>query len=272
MIIYKKQKNYFYIGMGWKKILSDIRDKYNEYSENRIENERKRAEYEKTVNKLLDKFEIPDFDQFLLRFLNKKPEPEIETDEETNRERKINPGRREYLDFVWDHLNDNEINFQQLKDFALKKRIVTLSFFGEETDIEEEKREFNELINAIKSDFEPERITNEEHLQAQLTIFLKAKFPDRKISREVITKRGDKLDIVVDDKYVFELKVPADRTVLRNLGAQLEEYVEEHPNICAVIFESDGTNLSTIINDYADKYKRDYGIRTIILRGTKLNY
>lgn len=266
--------------MGWKKILGDIKDKTSEYRENKRqeqdarerklrEQEARRLEYEEAVNRLLDKFEMPDFDKFLMRILGKKPEPEIEIDEETNKQTKINPSRKDYLDFIWDHLHNGEINFQQLKDFAIKDRIVSPSFFGEETDVEEEKREFDELINAIKSSFEPEKITDEEHLQSQITIFLKAKFSDRKVSREMTTKLGDKLDIVVDDKYVFEVKVPTDRTVLRNLSAQLDEYHQEYPNLCAIIFDNAELNLSPVINDYVDKYKRDYGVRSIVLRGNK---
>lgn len=266
--------------MDFKKIIGDIKDKYEDYSEQRKrerirnekiaqEGEEKFQKYEKAVNRLLDKFEIPDLDSFLTRIIGKKPEDRYETDEYTGRKQRIAPNRREYLNFVWDHLDNDEINFQQLKDFAKKEKIVVPSFFGDETDVEIEKKEFDELINAIKSNFEPEKITDEEHLQAQLTIFLKAKFSGRKVSREVRTKLGDRLDIVVDDKYVFELKVPTDRTVLRNFSAQLEEYVQEFPNVCAVIFDNEELNLSQDIIDYVDKYKRDFGIRTVILRGSK---
>lgn len=108
-------------------------------------------------------------------------------------------------------------------------------------------------------------------MEAQLTIFLKAKFPDKKIQRQVTTKGGDQLDILVDDKYAFELKVPEQRTI-RNLGAQLEEYKEEYQNICAVIFDAESKNLTNYINDYVDKFKRDYGVPSIILRGSKKEF
>ena len=57
--------------------------------------------------------------------------------------------------------------------------------------------------------------------------------------------------------------------MLRNLSAQLEEYKEEYPNICAVIFDDESKNLTTDINEYVDKYKRNYGIHSIVLRGKK---
>jgi len=90
-----------------------------------------------------------------------------------------------------------------------------------------------------------------------------------KIAREVPTKFGDKIDILINDKYAFELKVPESRTVLRNLGAQIEEYVEQYPLLCAVIFDNQELNLSTVIDEYADKYKRNCNVQSIILRGTK---
>ena len=102
-------------------------------------------------------------------------------------------------------------------------------------------------------------------------VFLKAKFSERKIRRQVTIQGNDILDILVDDKYAFELKVPRTRSDLRNLGAQLEEYQEQYPNLSAVIFDIDDSNLTQDIIDYSDKYKRNYGIPTIILGGRKRN-
>ena len=269
--------------MGFKKFLGNVADKIEdkasdikEAREERREAKRKeefqQEEIENKVNDLLDKFEIPDLNKFLMKYLNNIPEPKKEYDEDIKKTRDIRPGRKDYLDFVWNYLNDNEINYNQLKDFALKTQIITPSFFGEESDIGYEKSDFQIIVNSIKADFEPETITNEEHLESQLMIFFKAKFSERKIRRQVIIQGDDRLDILIDDKYAFELKVPTSRTDLRNLGAQLEEYQEKYPNICAVIFDVDddsNTNLPQDIIDYVDKYKRDYGISSIILHGRK---
>ena len=103
---------------------------------------------------------------------------------------------------------------------------------------------------------------------------MKAKFSDKKIEREVSTKSGDKLDIVMDDKFVLELKVPRGKTDLRNLSAQLEEYHEEYPNICAIIADISEIvdlddpdpveeNLTKRISEYADKYKMKLDIPTL---------
>ena len=159
-----------------------------------------------------------------------------------------------------------------LKYFAIRHKVIPPSFFGEDPDVVGNINDFENIINSVHRGFDPERITNEEHLQSQLTVFLKAKFPDMKVEREVKTKQGDLLDIVVDDKYVFELKVPKNRTQLRNLSAQVEEYIEQYPNLCVVIAdiskadldEELESNLTQNITEYADKYKVKFGVQTLI--------
>ena len=133
----------------------------------------------------------------------------------------------------------------------------------------ETKSDFESMINAIESDFEPEKITDEEHLQAQLSIFLKAKFPNAIVEREVKTERGDRIDVLVDGKFAFELKVPDERVKLRNLMAQLEEYKEQYNDVCAVILDNQNLNLSDTIREYAERYQSKLGVRSIILTGKK---
>jgi tetratricopeptide (TPR) repeat protein len=130
---------------------------------------------------------------------------------------------------------------------------------------------FQNIVNSIKTEFEPEKIDSEDHLQAQLVIFLKVKFPDKEIEREFRIVRGS-VDIVVDKKYGFEVKVPQDRIALRNLSAQLDEYREQLESVCAIIFDDESRNLTNDINEYADRYKKNYGIDSIILRGKKRQY
>jgi len=172
---------------------------------------------------LLEKFEIGQLEDFLESYLNNKPQTIIEEDKQ-GRKIETRPSRKDYLDFIWKYLEKNEINYNQIKDFAIRKSIVFPSYFGIESTEAGNQREFENIINAIRAEFQPENITNEEHLEAQLTIFLKAKFPDMKIERQVTTKSGDKLDILIDKKYVFELKVPKNKGELRDLSAQLDEY------------------------------------------------
>ena len=112
-------------------------------------------------------------------------------------------------------------------------------------------------------------------MEAQLTIFLKAKFPERKVERQIFSKSGDRLDILIDNKYVFELKVPKNKTDLRNLSAQIDEYIENYPNICVVIADTSQipaekeeekveAGLSENIRDYVEKYKLKYRVQTVV--------
>lgn len=270
--------------MGWKKLLGDAKGKIDEMAETRrqtnAENERIKAEdekvfseYAKKVTDLLDKFEISNFDDFLGRYLNVKKPVIREHDKKTNTTYERPLGRSEYLSGMWHHLNNHEITFQHLKDFALKAKVVAPSFFGIESKEVGNARDFGNIINAIKADFQPENIKDEKELQSQLTIFIKAKFPELKIEREVITKSQNELDIVIDDNLVLELKVPKNRTHLRNLSAQLEEYAEEYPNLCVVIADTSGTtlpdgqilNIAGDIEEYSDKYLRKFKVPSIVL-------
>lgn len=274
--------------MNWKKALGDAKGKIDEMAEKRRlaneenkrireEEERRAQEYLDKVNNLLDKFEISKFEEFMKRYLNVDPQVMEIHDKKTNTTYERPMTRREFMEDIHRFLDSREITFEHLKDFALKAKVVAPSFFGIESNEVGNTRDFDNIINAIKADFQPEKIRDEKELQSQLTIFIKAKFPELKIEREVVAKSGDKLDIVIDNNYVLELKVPKDRTHLRNLSAQLEEYSEEYPNLCAVIADisddvsisNDGTELEARltenIREYADKYYRKFKVPSIIL-------
>jgi len=287
-MILLKYDDSFSIFMGWKKLLGDAKGKIDEIAENRRqinaeneritkENEEKLLEYTNKVNNLLDKFEISKFEDFLKKYLNHTNFTFHETDKKTGEIYEKAGSRRDYVATIYQYLDLKEITYDHLKDFALKARVVAPSFFGMESEVIGNDRDFENIINSIKADFQPENIKDEKELQSQLTIFIKAKFPELKIEREVLAKSGDKLDIVIDNDYVLELKVPKNRTHLRNLSAQLEEYSEEYPNLCAVIADisdqvsitNDGTELEARltenIKEYSDRYFRKYKVPSIIL-------
>jgi len=294
--------------------IEDTVDGIKEFrEENRLEKERKsqareerRQELEEIrekIDTLLDKFTIKQLNTLCLEMIGRTPDDEIVRDDEDdeydededeeydedddeplrskkknrsrfNRKQSRKTDRGTYIDFIWDKLTDNDLKISQIEDFALKKKIVPPSFFNSETDGDKDLREFVFIMHEIEKGFEPEQIKDEKELQSQLTIFLKAKFSDKKIEREVSTTIGDKLDIVIDGKFVFELKVPRGKTDLRNLSAQLEEYHEEYPNICAIIADISKIvdlddpdpveeNLTQRISEYADKYKMKLGISTL---------
>ena len=249
-----------------------LKDYIKKKQRERAERERAEESDSKKMSDLLDKFEIPDFDEFFKRVLGSRPKIEYEYDDRLEKDVPKPTSRRDYLDFIHDKISDNEISYRQLKDFAIRDNVVSPSFFGEDSDIVGDTNEFSNVINSIRKEFTPEKIRNEEHFEAQLTIFLKSKFPNMKVERQVVIKKGDKLDIVMDEKYVFELKVPKSRTILRDLSAQIEEYIEQFPNLCVVIADTSGEELSDgrildvtqDIEEYADKYKQKFKIETLI--------
>lgn len=270
--------------LNWKKALSDAKSKIDEMAEKRRitneenkrireEEERQAQEYLDKVNNLLDKFEISNFDEFLKRYLNVENNVVEVHDKKNNTTYQRPMARKEYMEDIYRFLEAREITFDHLKDFALKAKIIAPSFFGMESKEVGNERDFANIINAVKADFQPENIKDEKELQSQLTIFIKAKFPELKIEREVIAKSGDKLDIVIDSNLVLELKVPKNRTHLRNLSAQLEEYAEEYPNLCAVIADTSGNilpdgkilDITKDIDEYSDKYYRKFKVPSIVL-------
>ena len=274
----------------------------NYVEKKRTEREEKKRLHEEQLEKfrreiiktyeLLDKFTIPQLNKFCRDMIGKSPEEEIraefEAEAEEDAKRSIlskglhkimsnkteTADRKTYYQFIEKCLREEQIKVSQIKDYAVKEKIVAPSYFGDES---KEKKEFERLMNSIEDDFKPERIKEEKEFQAQLVVFLKAKFAEMKVEREQQTKRGNELDILVENNYVFELKVPKVRNDLRALSAQVEEYLEEYPNLCVVIAdvskaekinedEEIDSNLTQNIKEYADRYKMKYGVKTLIFQ------
>ncbi len=287
-------------------ILNAIRDWNDRRKEDEYEKERRKEELRKErtkINKLLNKFTVKQLKDFCLEYIGRSPADELITDEDEEDEefddedeqgkveKVVSYGKKRihqfskdksekhdrtlYVEFIWKYLESGEIIQDQINDFALKKRVVPRNYFGVKSDEKEDKKEFSTILSIIQSDFEPERITNqdmEDKLQAQLSIFLKAKFPDKKIDREVVLQNGDRVDIVIDDRFVLELKVPTDRIYLRNLTAQLEEYLEEYDFLGVVIAdvteeleEKEKDSMTQNINEYVDRFKSKYGVQSVVL-------
>ena len=271
--------------MGW------LRRKYSEIAEAYLDKqtpedaERERAAKEENqrlrfdIEKLLDKYDMSDLNNFCSKYLGEAPASrEILKD---GTERELKPNRHTFVNFILEYYDKGQLRAEQIKDFSLKHRIVTPSFFSDETESTVgNENELNDILDVIDEKFKPEIIIDEKELQGQLAVFLKAVYPDRKIEREVTTKSGDKIDILIDDNYVLELKVPSGKDSLRSLSAQIEEYMEEFPLLAVVIADKSDLvsdqddsefydpdlerGLTKRIIEYADKYKIKYGIKTLI--------
>ena len=285
-------------------ILDSIRDWNDRRKEDEYERERRKEELRKErtkITKLLNKFTVKQLKDFCLEYIGRSPADELITDEDEEDEefddedergkvgKAITYGKKFthkfqdkgekhdrtlYVEFIWKKLMSGVIELDQINAFALKKRIVPRNYFGVKSDAKEDKKEFSTILSIIQSDFEPIEVYvgEEDNLQAQLTVFLRAKFPDKKIDREVVLQNGDRVDIVIDDRFALELKVPTKRTHLRNLTAQIEEYLEEYDFLGVLIAdtteeleEEEEDPMTQNINEYVDKFKSKYGVQSVVL-------
>ncbi|MCH7561453.1 MAG: hypothetical protein IIC67_08865, partial [Thaumarchaeota archaeon] len=149
------------------------------------------------VNDLLDRFEIPDFDEFFKLVLGSNPDIEYKYDKRLEKDVPINPSRKDYLDFIYDKINGEETSYKQIKDFAIKHNILPKNFSGIDSSPSENINEFQNIINTVKQGFKPQKIKDEKEFQSQLTVFLNTEFPNMEVDREVPTQINDKVDIVV---------------------------------------------------------------------------
>jgi hypothetical protein len=67
---------------------------------------------------LFDKFEYTDIEKLCKDVIGKVPQSSNER-----------PERIQLLEFIWKHYREGDLNFQQVKDFAIKEGIVTPNFF-----------------------------------------------------------------------------------------------------------------------------------------------
>ena len=290
-------------------ILNAVRDWNERRKEEEYEKEKRREELRKDrtkITKLLNKFTVKQLNVFCVEYIGSSPSDELITDEDEedeedeefddddegkivvakkyskklkhrfSKDKSGKHNRTLYIDFIWKNLQRGVITPEQINEFSLKKRIVPRNYFGATSDEKKNKKEFSTILNIIQSDFEPESITGEgmeDKLQSQLTIFLKAKFPDMKIEREVVLQSRDRVDIVIDGKFALELKVPRTRTALRDLTAQIEEYLEEYDFLGVVIADitpeledEDEDPMTQNINEYVDKFESKFGVQTVLFR------
>ena len=275
------------MGLGaWAK--KKIEEKLEERRFDKAELERNKEENRKhrlEIEGILDKFDMSDLQNFVEKFLGGVlvTKEEIQEDGSTLRKK---PDRYKIVNQLLERFDNGFVKAGQITDFALKHKIVLPSFFKTTTESKAggNENEFNGILDLIEEKFKPEKIKDEKELQGQLAVFLNA-VTDTKIEREVRTKSGDKIDILIDDNYVLELKVPTGKDSLRSLSAQIEEYMEEFPLLAVVIADKSDLvsdkddrefyddkiepGLTQKIREYADKYKMKYGVRTLVFNVRK---
>ena len=251
-----------------------------ELERNKEENHKRRSE----IEAILDKFDMSDLQNFVEKFLGGVFTKEEKLADGSTLRKK--PDRYKIVNYLLEKLDNGFVKAGQITDFALKHKIVLPSFFKTTTESKAggDENEFNSILDLIEEKFKPEKIKDEKELQGQLAVFLNA-VTNTKVEREVKTKSGDKIDILIDDNYVLELKVPSGKDSLRSLSAQIEEYMEEFPLLAVVIADKSDLvsdkddrefyddkiepGLTQKIREYADKYKMKYGVRTLVFNVKK---
>ncbi len=188
-----------------------------------------------------------------------------------------------------------EYGLEDLEDYRMKKL----------KELEKEKRdldlqtEFMEIVNFIRTDFSINgKVHDEDALEGQLVQALKTQFKKKDIVvqfstnskvheytappfteqtrasmkpfmvKERVTRSIKKFDILIDRKFVIELKIPDDAQTLRNLYGQLREYLDEYKYICVFILKQNEFP-SHILDHYVNRYKDDLGIECIVKDGEK---
>ena len=220
------------------------------------------ASFRVNLEDLLDRFEMKDLKSFCKDFLGTLPPTDVVQDKKTGRDMRTEPDRHTFVDFILEKYDDGQLKTIWLTEFAVKRKIVAKSFFGEEAGAGDEG-EFRKIMNSIRDGFDSEKIWDEQHLEDQLIIHLKAKFENMRIERQQSAPSGGRVDILIEGKYVLELKVPRSRDDLRNLSAQLEEYKEDFPYVCAVIADTQNVDEDEI-KTYVDRYKSKYNIPSVV--------
>ena len=70
------------------------------------------------LNALFDKFDYTDIEKICKNVIGKSPQSGSER-----------PERIQLLEFIWKCYKEGNLNFQQVKDFAIKEGIVSQNFF-----------------------------------------------------------------------------------------------------------------------------------------------
>ncbi|HWY36039.1 MAG TPA: hypothetical protein VNX68_15450 [Nitrosopumilaceae archaeon] len=118
--------------MGFKKFFGH--DKDGEKNQNQIEIERIKNEIEEedrifqqelpAKDNLLNKFEVDQLKQLCIDVLGREPEPEYFEEKETGKQIELPLYRNDYIHFIIE-----ELRLSQIKDYALKNKIISASFF-----------------------------------------------------------------------------------------------------------------------------------------------
>ena len=232
-------------------------------------------------NRILDRFEMKDLKKICKDYGIGEPSP-YKTDPIDGKKYKVKIDRYSYISLVMKNLT-----LEQIKNYTDKNRIRINDILGQTVDsqisilqpgqpekietrasedISDDSRRpdtFQILLSKIEKDFIPEPVRDEKELETQLVQFLRGNKIE--LQRQVQTPYG-KVDVVIQNDFALELKVVDNKTKLRDLIGQLEDYKKQFKNLAAVLLDIGTVNQSDI-TEYCNSYAKR-GIRSIVLRGS----
>ena len=118
--------------MGFKKFFGHDKDSENNQNQIEIERIKNAIEEEDRIfqqelqakDNLLNKFELDQLKQLCMDILGREPEPEYFEEKETGKQIELPQYRNDYLHFIIE-----ELRLSQIKDYAIKNKIISTSFF-----------------------------------------------------------------------------------------------------------------------------------------------
>ncbi|MBI3639427.1 MAG: hypothetical protein HY223_03840 [Thaumarchaeota archaeon] len=118
--------------MDFKKFFGHGKDSENNQNQIEIEKIKNEIEEEDRIfqqelqakDNLLNKFELDQLKQLCMDILGREPEPEYFEEKETGKQIELPQYRNDYIHFIIE-----ELRLSQIKDYAIKNKIVSASFF-----------------------------------------------------------------------------------------------------------------------------------------------
>lgn len=172
---------------------------------------------------------------------------------------------RTEIDKVRGTFEESSMSLQTKENIENSKAMMTGK---KEIDVQSEsateQNGFDLLLDDIDNNFILQPPRDEKDFENQLYQFLSARRGEKAVSTQVGTSKGEKIDIVIDNKYALELKLLTNVNVLRNLIGQVLYYKKSYKDV-AVILADIGANVS---NADIKEFEETSGAKTVIKRAS----
>lgn len=183
----------------------------------------------------------------------------------------------------------NKLTLDQIKTFSDKNKIKIWDILKEEKpmiteiskvekvkDIQEEpeqkvttievkrQSEFDAILEDIEKNFQiVDNVHDESDFKKQLAQFLINRYNNR-LSIESPNPKG-RTDILINNKYLLELKIAKQKEQLRNLIGQINDYKKVYTNLAVILLDV-GEMTSLEIKERLEDYEL-HGAKTVVVGG-----